>query len=145
MKKHGRKYGKCRGRIYVTWKNMIKRCHNPASPQYANYGGRGIYVCDRWRGDFIAFVEDMGEKPSPSHSLDRINNDGPYSPENCRWATRKEQSNNTRFNVYLDVRGKRQTVSQWAREAGIPPYIVYGRLRAGWSAERALFEPQRVK
>ncbi len=94
--KHGYSPANARAPEYIAWRSMLNRCYNPNTPKYPNYGGRGIAVCDRWRHDFSAFLADVGHKPSPDHSLDRINNDMGYSPDNCRWATNSEQNNNRR-------------------------------------------------
>jgi hypothetical protein len=121
---------------------MKRRCSNRNDKKFPRYGERGIKVCDRWVNDFPAFYADMGSRPSSRHSLDRIDNDGPYSQENCRWATPKQQSNNTRRNRWLVYGDERYTVSQLARMVGLPPYLLQQRLiRDGWSLEKALSTP----
>jgi hypothetical protein len=132
-----------RGPEYKAWVHIKGRCYNPATKSYARYGGRGITVCGRWRESFEAFLEDMGQRPSSDHSIDRIDNDGNYSPENCRWATREEQGANKRNNRYIVARGKRQTVSQWARELGVPVQVLDKRLTRGWDHERVVGEVWR--
>jgi hypothetical protein len=96
------KHGRYRTPEYFAWDNMRQRCGNPKHPEYKNYGARGIKVCERWKL-FINFFADMGERPSPELSLDRINNDGNYEPGNCRWATPKEQANNQRRTKLKEV------------------------------------------
>lgn len=131
--------------LYGTYNSMIGRCYTPTNKMYDNYGGRGIKVCDRWVGDcaFINFLLDMGERPSPKHSLDRINNNGNYSPENCRWATSKEQANNKRSNILLTFNGKTQNMTQWAEELGITLSMIYYRINAGWEIEAILTKPSQ--
>lgn len=128
-------------RLRWAWSDMRQRCSNPKSRFYSRYGGRGIRVCERWNNDFEAFVADMGPKPSPAHSVERIDNDGPYSPENCRWATRKEQnSNSTRCNFRV-VGGVRMTLTQiWETRGNqaVPFDTFRGRVNRGWDIDQAL-------
>lgn len=141
--------------LYNSWRSMADRCLTPTNEYYRDYGGRGIKICDRWRppDGFWNFVEDMGPKPSyekgPSgrslYSLDRIDVNGDYSPENCRWATQSQQSNNTRANKIYTVQGVSGTFVELARYFGIVPehnadvrFYCYG-----WDLERALLTPVR--
>lgn len=126
-------------RTYKIWGAMRQRCTNPHDSGYHNYGARGISVCKRWQ-DFENFLLDMGEAPA-GMSIDRIDNNGDYTPENCRWATRTEQGNNKRNNVRLEWQGRTQTVPQWARELGMKPTNIRQRLRDGWTVDRALSTP----
>ncbi len=126
--------------LYSTWENMRARCRNPSSAMFHRYGGRGIRVCERW-DDFATFVSDMGERP-PGTSLDRINNDGDYCPENCRWATQAEQKLNTSRNVLWEHNGQNLTISQWAVLVGINKTTLrYRVVRDGWTVAQALSIP----
>lgn len=120
-----------------TWDAMISRCYKPSDVGYANYGGRGITVCQLWRESFESFVTDMGKKP-PGMTLDRINNDVGYSKENCKWATMKEQGNNRRTNRRITVDGETRTVSQWADYLGINCHVIHTRIYKGMSDHDAV-------
>lgn len=122
---------------FHSWLGILQRCNNPRSPAYERYGGRGIKVCERWQ-KFENFLEDVGRRPSSGHSIDRRDNDGDYCPENCRWATRIEQSNNTRRNILLTAHGKTQTLKQWSVELGINYGTLWSRHDAGKPAEEVL-------
>lgn len=124
----------------IYW-GMIKRTENKATPNYRLYGGRGIKVCDRWRNSFAAFLHDMGPCPSDAHSIDRIDTDGDYCPENCRWATRQEQGRNKRTNRRICFDGKTLCVAEWAELLGIPESRIRKRLNIGWTVEAALMTP----
>lgn len=128
---------------------MIARCEAKAGSGYRYYGARGIKICDRWRNSFEAFLADMGPKPSPKHSIDRIDNDGPYTPKNCRWATAQEQANNRQNNHIVIYRGRTITLSNAMRAAGVDVaanrLTVYKRLKRGWPVERAVETPSRSR
>lgn len=124
-----------------SWDSMIARCYNPGNDNYARYGGRGIKVCDRWRHSFESFLADMGEKPI-GKTLDRIENDGDYTPSNCRWATPFEQGQNKRNNRRCEWQGLSLTLSQWSERTGIPAEVLRQRIRRdGWPVGEALTTP----
>lgn len=128
---------------YWIWQGLRQRCNNPKAPDFGNYGGRGIRVCPAWENSFDSFRAGMGPRPSLSHSIDRINNDGDYEPGNCRWASMSEQANNKRTNTVLEHNGRRQNVSQWATETGINVTTILARLARGWPVEKTLTRPLR--
>lgn len=130
---------------YAIWKAMKSRCYRVKDCHFKNYGARGIYVCDRWKNSFENFYADMGLRPSPEHSIDRKNNDQPYSPENCRWATEEQQNNNKRTSRLLTFNGRTQTLTQWAYELGFSKSGFRRRLVSGWSVEEILTLPHQVK
>lgn len=122
---------------YNSWKGLKARCLNPKEPQFKQYGGRGIQVCERWQHSFENFLEDMGVRPEGT-SIERRNNDGNYEPSNCYWATLKQQANNTRRTVYLEYNGKRLSATQWAEHLGMTDSAILRRIKAGWPIERIL-------
>ncbi len=114
---------------YNSWKAMIARCYYPSNPSYKYAGARGIEVCSRWRESFVAFLEDMGPKPTPQHSILRIRKAGDYEPGNCRWATPTEQARNRPdFNRVLTHDGRAATVAEWAEITGIPAETIHSRI-----------------
>ncbi len=130
---------------YRLWKGMIHRCHNTNAPNYPQYGGRGICVCERWRNSLEAFLADMGERPSMEHSLDRYpDQNGNYEPGNVRWATHQQQQRNIRSNVNLTLNGETLCLSEWAARTGINDSTIADRLRKGWTTEQALTTPPRT-
>jgi len=146
--KHGHaKRGK-NSNIFRRWEHMKQRCSNPNDRDYPRYGGRGIYVCDRWangdgvRSGFECFLEDMGMPPSKQYSIDRIDVDGPYSPDNCRWATVREQSNNRRNTVMITISGVRKPLSYWCEQYNIDSKTVLYRMKhRGMAPDQAVTTP----
>lgn len=118
-------------KAYNSWTKMMERCLNPESRSYKWYGGRGILICERW-ADFRKFYADMGDPPSPIHSIGRIDNDGNYEPSNCRWETPSQQGKNKRGIVWLTIGNKTQTIRQWSAEYGISENVVSSRKSRGW-------------
>lgn len=130
--------------VAAIWRGMWSRCTDPESEGYKDYGGRGIEVCERWR-NLDWFIKDMGPRPSPSHTLDRADNEEGYYPQNCRWATWKEQQRNRRNNHMLEFCGWRLCLSSMAEKYGIRRDVLGSRLRGGWSLEDALLTPARPR
>jgi hypothetical protein len=139
LRKHGLSYYSG----MKVWQGMIRRCTNPEAKDFAQYGGRGIKVCERWL-DVRNFAEDMGEKPD-GHSLDRINTHGDYCPENCRWATPAEQGANKRNNRMIEHEGQVLHMSEWCRRLGVKPSTVINRLNSGMDPSLALTMPLQRK
>ena len=136
------KHGACDSRLYRIWAGMIKRTYNQQSKDFGYYGGRGITVCDSWKNDFQPFHDWAIESGySDNLTLDRIDNQKGYSPDNCRWVTMKIQCNNKSNNRFIEFRGERKTLSQWADLLGIKGCTLLWRLRKGWSIEKALSTP----
>lgn len=129
---------------YGIWSGMRKRCENPKCPAFKRYGGRGIVVCERWRASFADFLADMGPRPSPKHSLDRIDVNGNYEPGNVRWATAATQARNTRRNHTLTVGDETLCLSEWGERFGIQPGLIQARIDMGWTTERAVTTPSRA-
>jgi len=130
---------------YNTWRAMISRC-SEKSRDKKYYYDRGISVSKEWKESFESFLKDMGKKPTNKHTLERIDNNYGYSPNNCKWATRQEQLNNTRKNKYLTLNGQTKTVAEWNRVAGFKNRnTIYSRLSKGWSVEEAIMSPLKRK
>jgi hypothetical protein len=138
------KHGMCRTLLYGVWSGMIARCHNPSNPRYKDYGGRGIIVCPQWRRSFASFLEDMGDRPSKDHQLDRINNDGNYEPGNTRWLKRELQARNTRGNTRITLNGETRVLVQWLEILGLSLATYQSRVKRGMSQDAALSTPVNI-
>lgn len=139
MTKHGMK----RTSEYNSWVSMKMRCLNPKNPSYKNYGGRGIKICDEWINSFEKFYADMGSKPTPQHSIDRIDVNGGYCFSNCKWSTAKEQSVNKRNSISVSIGGVTKPIEQWAKEIGISRVGLEWRIRKNYSESEMLKKPQK--
>lgn len=125
------KHGAVGTQEYISYCAMKQRCYDPNGKRYARYGGRGITVCQRWLDSFANFLADMGPRPTPKHTLERIDLDKGYAPENCVWATIVEQANNRSNNTRIEIDGRVQTMTQWSRETGVCRTVILRRMRRG--------------
>ena len=142
--RHGHSINRKMSKIYMVWTNMKDRCANPNYHHYKDYGGRGITVCKRWM-KFENFLEDIGECP-PGLTLERENNNKGYYPDNCRWATKKEQAKNKRNNLYIEYNGRKRLLIEWSEETGIPYMTLWQRIfKYNWSTEKALTTPVKKR
>lgn len=132
-----------KSRTYICWQSAKNRAFNVNGTDYQRYGGRGITMCQEWKDSFLTFLKDMGHVPD-GYTLERIDNDGNYEPSNCKWANRKEQSNNTARNRYITYNDKTQTLAQWADEYGIEYMLLFNRLELGWEMDDALTRVNRL-
>jgi hypothetical protein len=129
---------------YKTWYDMHRRCYNKKYSKYIDYGGRGISVCDRWFS-FENFIHDIGKRPSAKHSLDRIDNNGNYEANNCRWATGSEQNSNRRSSNIITHCGETLSICQWEKKLGFKKSTISARFKLNWSIEKALTTKVRFK
>ncbi len=128
---------------HSTWAAMLQRCRDKNCKSYPRYGGRGITVCERW-STFVNFFADMGPKPTQQHSIDRIDNSKGYEPENCRWATRREQRLNKSDSVYVEFEGQRVSLFELCEKRGLAYYVAYQRLKKlGWTVAESILTPVR--
>jgi hypothetical protein len=142
MRIHGHSPHRKMSPTYISWVSMVTRCHNKNHNSYPEYGGRGFSVCERWRGSFAAFLNDMGERPKNT-TLDRHpNRSGNYEPGNCRWATHQEQQRNRDDVRTFTAEGKTLYLSDWSKLKGLTVNTLHARLRRGWELNRALNTPQ---
>lgn len=130
---------------YHAWRNMIRRCECACVDRYASYGGRGVTVCARWRNSFETFLEDVGYAPTPEHTLDRIDVNASYEPNNVRWATRKQQARNKQNTILVEFDGALTPLIDLAERHNVPYSRVVARYRKGWSVSDAIFTPPRKR
>lgn len=126
---------------YRVWAGMKNRCTNPNAEMFPFYGGRGIRVCEEWAASYDAFMRDMGPRPSRNHSIDRIDTNGDYCPENCRWVTNAEQQRNRTDNRFITHANETRCLQEWGEVTGLKPNSIRYRIEHGWTVEEALFTP----
>lgn len=139
-----RSYGQTKNPEYCVWTGMQHRCYDKKNEKYPDYGGRGIIVCDRWLQSFSNFLDDMGGRPTPKHTIDRINNNGNYEKENCRWATSKEQARNKRNNRWIEYNGQKLIIQDWAKLFNVNMSTLHERLKNGQPFED-IFNYYKIK
>lgn len=127
--------------IYKVYFSMKSRCHNKKNKRYKNYGGRGIVMCDEWKDSFEQFYKDMGPKPSPKHSIDRINNNGNYCKENCKWSTREQQDSNKTNNIFISHNGITKTITQWSKILNVSVQTLMKRHNNKWDDSKIIEAP----
>ncbi len=132
----------CDSKEYSSYHSMKQRCCNPSNDAYSYYGGRGIVICSRWLESFENFFEDMGPIPGDGFSIDRIDNNGNYEPKNCKWATKLEQSQNTRATRNITIGGASHCISEWSRLVGLSLPAIYDRVKRGMSWQEAITTPR---
>lgn len=144
--KRSRTHCESKTRLYKTWITMKTRCYNSKANNYKDYGGRGIKVCPEWKYDYQAFSDwSKANGYSDTLTIDRIDNDGSYAPDNCRWITSFEQQSNKRSNRVLVIDGVANTVTEWGRIYGIDPQAIWARLNRGWSDEDSVKKPSKKR
>lgn len=141
LRKRKIRHGLTNTKEHKVWQDLRARCYRPKTSNYIHYGGRGISVCDRWRYSFENFLTDMGFAPTKEHSIDRIDVNGNYEPANCRWATKKEQSRNTRSNKFIEINGIKKCIIEWCEIYGIKCNTYFKRVEMGWDKIKAITHP----
>jgi hypothetical protein len=140
------RHGKTGTQVYRAWRNMLNRCYNLRVKSYADYGAKGVTVCQAWRDSFDAFYRDMGEPPTSRHTIERLENARGYEPGNCAWATRKQQNRNQTKTRHVTFRGETRPLPEWAEILGVPRVSLWQRLfKYGWDVERAFTAPARPR
>ena len=145
VRKASTKHGLSDSSEYRIWRGIRERCYNKNNSNFPYYGARGITMSDEWRDSFETFYKDMGARPSLGHSIDRKDNDAGYSKDNCRWATKLEQDNNKRTNVYYEFDGERKSLKDWCREFNVNYEMVRMRIKKGISFEDAIDAVVKIK